>query len=493
MKKSLTLLGLAAMGLTTQAQIANFSAAPDFTGTDVNGTEWNLFDLLNQGKTVIMDVSATWCGPCWAYHQGGALEELYNEHGPDGTNDVMVLWIEGDNTTGQADLEGTTSESQGDWITGTPFPIIDDASIGDDYEVGYFPTIYKICPNRVVTEVGQLDAADLYAECQACLGLATPGMNVSMITYTGALEACQDGTMDIPVKIQNRGTDALTTCNLDVLEGGNVIASTVWNGNLASYAMGTVTFQDVAFGDPSALTVHMSTPDADASDDVLDPGIEAFLNSDEHITFTLNTDWYCSETTWKLRNSANTVVESGGPYDCASGGGGDEASTTFTYEWTLPNDCYSLELIDSYGDGLYCQYTGVTADNGSWSVVNGNGDVLWEASTEIDVNGIFFASTKGGMKITAVGMEENALSNSLNIYPNPSNGLVNVNFSMDKASEIRFELYNALGSMVRNMNTSAPAGLQLRQFDMSELSNGVYYLNIMANGMKTSRMVTIAK
>lgn len=494
MKKSLTLLGISALGLTAQAQIANYSIGPDFTGVDVNGTSWNLYDLLDQGKTVIMDVSATWCGPCWNYHQSGALEELYNDHGPNGTNDVMVLWIEGDNTTGQDDLEGNTSETQGDWITGTPFPIIDDAGIGDDYQITYFPTIFKICPNRVVTEVGQMEAADLYAECQACLGVAETGSNVSLITYTGALEACQDGTLDIPVKIQNRGTDALTTCNLEVRENGTPVATTTWNGNLATYAMASVTFQDVAFADPSALTVHVTTPDVDADDDVITPGIQAFPNSQANVTFNLFTDWYCGETTWRLKNSAGQTVESGGPYNCSGNGGGADANRQFTYSWVLPYDCYSIEIEDSYGDGLYCQYTGVTADNGWYNLSAGNGDVLWASDEDADIYTIYFESITGGMKVNApVGVEENALNSSLNIYPNPSNGMVFVNFSMSKASDIRFELYNAVGELVRNMNTSAPAGIQLRQMDLSELSNGAYFLNIMADGMKTSRMITISK
>nr|MBP7513461.1 TlpA family protein disulfide reductase [Flavobacteriales bacterium] len=231
MKKSLTLLGIAALGLTTRAQIANFSAAPDFTGTDIDGNTWHLNELLDQGKTVIMDVSATWCSPCWSYHNSGALEDLYAAHGPNGDNTVMVLMIEGDGTTNNDDLHGLTSESQGDWTAGTLYPIIDDAGIADDYQITYFPTVFKICPNRVVTEVGQLETAELYAECQACLGLAETGTNVSLITYTGALTACQDGTLDIPVKIQNRGTDALTTCDLEVRENGTAIANTTWTGN----------------------------------------------------------------------------------------------------------------------------------------------------------------------------------------------------------------------------------------------------------------------
>ena len=103
------------------AQLPNGSVAPDFTATDVNGNQHRLYDYLDQKATVILDISATWCGPCWNYHAGGTFEEIWEAHGPAGqpgvsqntTDDVMILWFEGDAGTSLGELENS---ALGNWL-----------------------------------------------------------------------------------------------------------------------------------------------------------------------------------------------------------------------------------------------------------------------------------------------------------------------------------------------------------------------------------------
>ncbi|MFM7661322.1 MAG: redoxin domain-containing protein, partial [Bacteroidota bacterium] len=82
-------------GLNAQTPVG--TVVNNFTLTDINGNSHSLFDYLDAGKTVVIDVSATWCPPCWSYHNTGALNDFYNAHGPNSTaNDAMVFFIEGD-------------------------------------------------------------------------------------------------------------------------------------------------------------------------------------------------------------------------------------------------------------------------------------------------------------------------------------------------------------------------------------------------------------
>ena len=82
--KKILLIAIAALFIfsNAQAQLPNGSIGPDFTATDLNGNTINLYtDFLDQGIPVIMDVSATWCGPCWSFHQGHALKDIYMTYG----------------------------------------------------------------------------------------------------------------------------------------------------------------------------------------------------------------------------------------------------------------------------------------------------------------------------------------------------------------------------------------------------------------------------
>jgi thiol-disulfide isomerase/thioredoxin len=132
----------------TNAQDLYPIPAEDFTVTDLQGGTHSLFSILESGKVVVLDVSATWCSPCWGFHQSGYLEDLNEQLGPDGTDQIRVIWYEGDASTGQADLEGSGT-SQGDWITGTTYPLINESPIQLDFDIYNpigFPTINVISP-----------------------------------------------------------------------------------------------------------------------------------------------------------------------------------------------------------------------------------------------------------------------------------------------------------------------------------------------------------
>ena len=255
------------------AQLPDNSYAPDFTATDINGVTHNLYALLDSGYTVVLDLSAAWCGPCWTVHQSGILQDLHDTYGPNGTNEMRIFYIESEGTNGLDQLYGLNStnggganratDSYGDWVGTHTFPFIDNATIASAYQLTAFPTLYAICPERLTRVFVGSPApslAEFYAIATACEGPATTTIDPSLLNYSGE-ELAYCSSFDGAVTMQNHGTSALTSATIELKQGANVLATQNWTGNLASYQVATVNFPGVVFSPGIGITAEITSMD----------------------------------------------------------------------------------------------------------------------------------------------------------------------------------------------------------------------------------------
>ena len=316
--KKLLLTAMAGVGLTlsANAQLASGSVFPNLgTFYDIHGGAHNIYNDLAAGKTVFIDVSATWCPPCWAYHMTDQLDSLNILHGPHGTlsQDVVVYFFQGETTSGLNELYGnngvggcvvTTSESdlahdtQGNWTvasdghTPVSYPIIDDSSSSTNpvyypapgMNIGYFPTVYKICRDRIVQVMTQPTAAEAYAAVAYCPTSApAAGADVKPTSYGGNnyfdCATPGSGTTNPQITFQNYSTTPLTAATVTIKDPatGTALSTVNWTGTLDTFQTATVSMPAFTGTSSFFYNVNVTTSgDINTANDNLDTVIAVY-------------------------------------------------------------------------------------------------------------------------------------------------------------------------------------------------------------------------
>ena len=297
MKQFFAYMAAAMISLSSLAQLPDGSFAPDFTLMSIDGVEYNLYSMLDSGYQVIVEFSATWCVPCWNYHQSGVLEELYETYGPDGTNEIRVFLIEADDTTPLEEIYGSGT-SQGDWTEGTNFPIFDDGGATfDAFSGSYYPTIYTICPGRILTESGQVSVEEHVAIFQAnSCQPASEANDPALIGYTGESLACGENPVSLEVDLMNMGLTNLTACTIKAYEGTNEVASVDWTGDLQTYSIESVVVGETSVTSPTDFTFEISSSDDNPLNNSVGASIEVSIESTPFVRVEIFTDAYPTET-----------------------------------------------------------------------------------------------------------------------------------------------------------------------------------------------------
>jgi len=87
-------------------------------------------------------------------------------------------------------------------------------------------------------------------------------------------------------------------------------------------------------------------------------------------------------------------------------------------------------------------------------------------------------------------IEVDATSTDLRVYPNPTAGNANVVFGSEVGGKYTINVLNALGQVVYSKTATSTTGENTHAIDISELSSGLYFINLMEDsGMRSMRLV----
>lgn len=478
------------------AQLPSGTTAPDFYEQDINGQVHHLYDLLDADKIVILEISATWCPPCWAYHQSHSLQNFYNEHGPSGDNKAEVFWVEGDPGTNLAciyDQAACNGFSEGNFADNTPYPILDKASIANAYQITYFPTLFIICPNRRAYEVDALSAPDLWEKAQVC-PVAFGQNNAGIFAHDPGYdlpEICDAVNLNPSFMLTNLGSEPLTSASIFLKWNGNNIQTIEWQGNLPTYGEAPIQFDNLSIDEAGTLNTVIASINNNAGDDDFTNNYRNNSYSESQhfektqVVLKIRTDDYAKETYWELRDENGQVLEHGGNQLVGPNGGGGfplgvdigpgaySNNSLIRDTLDLPaSGCYSIHFVDAYGDGMCCNY-----GNGYYKLYNINSPTM-----PIISSGQFEAYDRhafsAGSPVSAAFEPQESFDISL--FPNPASDLLNVEIESAEYERFRILVMNTFGQVVSERGeTQAASGTGI-QISTAGLPQGLYYLSVSA-------------
>ncbi|MGK4569339.1 T9SS type A sorting domain-containing protein [Flavobacterium sp. 3HN19-14] len=162
-------------------------------------------------------------------------------------------------------------------------------------------------------------------------------------------------------------------------------------------------------------------------------------------------------------------------YVGGANGGGIDANTTKTQNVTLTADnCFSVELLDTYGDG--------------WNLGNTpHGLEIFSADNtsllDIPVGNFGTLLSKGNaLTTTNLGVATPEVK-SFGLYPNPSTGIVNINTD----SPVNVAVMDVTGKVV----FSASNVTSQTQLNLSGLQKGMYIAKISGENTSTTEKVIL--
>jgi hypothetical protein len=332
--------------------------------------------------------------------------------------------------------------------------------------------------NGIPAEIGELELVAFVTETQQKIisgngakptytGLPTNDAKVKSIT---PIIAQCSSTLGPKMSIQNTGQTPLTSLSIDYSINGGTNNNYVWTGNLDPMGSAIVDLPSVTYTLLPTNTVSISIPSDDnvANNTGTVNFNKAEITDKTNIKIKISLDQYGSETSWNLKNSAGIIVSQSPNYGDAGGAG---VYPQADVNLTLPNDCYTFTISDSYGDGMCCAY--------------GNG------SYQVQADGVLIAGMTGGNFGTGetknFGVDTNlSVSNfdvsSIKFYPNPTNGEITISLlEMAKVT-----LTDLSGKII--LKTTLEAGEST--MDLGSLSKGIYLINFASdNFTKTDKVI----
>ncbi len=316
-----------------------------------------------------------------------------------------------------------------------------------------------------------------------------PSGTASLNSIINALGVCEgNGSIQPIVKVINSG-DAINSLTFSSSINGGTPVVYNWTGSISAFGSQEITLSDVSFtplASNNNLVVNITSVNGGTGNlgsvvsQTKPITVYTSTATSTNMTVKVTTDQYGSETTWEIKNSAEIVVASGGPYSNGSASGAfPQPDENFVLS---DNDCYSIYVYDSYGDGF----------NGSF----GDGDLQVFSNGVAVVGFPDFSSSAFDkkFKVSAVsGLTQNSSDQTnFTTYPNPAKDKLFVSFDGSNQNAI-IQLIDLQGRTIWSMSDMFNNEKQDVEIPISTIDAGSYIVSVEMNGIISLERIVVNK
>ena len=291
--------------------------------------------------------------------------------------------------------------------------------------------------------------------------------NAEAVQASGNTDICNADDLNPSVTVYNNGTNVITDITFEYSINNGATQTYSWTGNINSLGTKTIELPASNFtvNASNTLDVTITSVNGAADENAGDNTTSYTFNGTSNhgvgtdYVVTIVQDRYGDETTWGIMDSSGSVVANGGPYSQLA----SNTTQAHTHNVTLSNaDCYKFVILDSYGDGINGGY-----GNGSYKMEQSDGTLVFQG------NGVFSSEDSKSFTTSLSGTIDEMLSNKINIYPNPGNGIITVS----GAKDTHISVYNAVGNLLFEKEINN----EIEQISINNLSNGIYFIKFNKN------------
>lgn len=300
------------------------------------------------------------------------------------------------------------------------------------------------------------------------------------------------------VILKNTGSDALTSVSIYVWIGGfdNVIEFP-WTGNLEFLEQEVVEIpitDDWWFDFQGKFTFSAlvwepnGVQDQYPNNDKYTVEFDAPPVYNEEFYFWYKTNNKAHENDVYLKDESGNIIWERLSADHTN-------STEYKDTFNLAQGCYTLEMYDSDHDGLGYWYSNIPTSQGGEGETNGffrikqtNGVTL--ENFDRDFGRYFSHSFSVGF---ALGNEEQKITSKIDVFPNPTEGMVNLLLDNFKGDQINLSVYNEMGALVYTelIGDNNAEGYWNKEMNLSHLAEGIYFLKVTSDQETLTKRIVI--